>query len=124
MKKVSYLSGMVLLMLLVGCGPKEDIITKEVTKVSVLYEPEEEIIFESSETEFVEEVVSEINNSRRTGSWDALGSAYRLILTTTEDKEIDYLLYGETGHVIADDYKVFTGFDFHKEKEKPWWKFW
>ncbi|WP_409250625.1 hypothetical protein V1502_10630 [Bacillus sp. SCS-153A] len=132
MKKLLYISGFLLLMpLIVGCDPKEEIITKEVTKVSVIkvssvYEPEhkivKEIVFESIEEELVEEVVSEINNSRRPGSWDTLGSPYNLVLTTEEDEEIELGLYYDTGHVTKGQNKVMTGFDFYKEK--PWWKFW
>ncbi|WP_456270924.1 hypothetical protein [Bacillus sp. AK031] len=132
MKKLSFLSAIILLMsLITGCSPKEEIITKEVTKISVIevssvYDPEheivKEIIFDSSEEELVEEVVSEINNSRRPDSWDTLGSPYKLVLTTKDDEEIELGLYYDTGHVTKGQDKVMTGFDFYKEK--PWWKFW
>ena len=128
---MKYIFVLILTLTLVGCGPTEDIITNEVTKVSVVevssvnkpeHEIVKEIIFESSEEELVEEVVSEINNSRRPGSWDTLGSPYKLVLTTKEDEEIELGLYYETGHVTKGQDKVMTGFDFYKEK--TWWKFW
>lgn len=121
MHKISYLFGIVLLMFLVGCGAKDDILTKEFEKVAVFDESKDEIIFESNETDVVEGVVSDINNSKRTGSWDAIGTSFILILSAEEGEEETFAYY-DSGHINTGSYKVYTGFDFHKEK--PWWKFW
>ncbi|WP_409250602.1 hypothetical protein V1502_10495 [Bacillus sp. SCS-153A] len=102
------------LLILLGCGSKEEIVTKEITSITVLNISTKEVLYESREDKVLNKVTSKINNSRRTDTWDTLGTDVRLVLES-EGHEETYALYYETGDIIVGENKVFTGFDFYSE---------
>lgn len=115
MKKMIFYISILSLLVLFGCLPKEDIVTKEITRVSVINVSTNDILFESSDAKVIDKIVSDINKSSRTDTWDALGSELRLVLNTEEDGEESYILYDDSGDILIGEYKVFTGFDFYKD---------
>ncbi|TLS36229.1 hypothetical protein [Pseudalkalibacillus caeni] len=96
---------------LVACS-KEPLINENYNNVSVINTSTDKVLYETTNQEKVNEIISEINNSKRTDTWEGPGSVYSLVLSDDRSsKEASYHLQEDgTGEIVIDGYYVYTRF--------------
>ncbi|KMM37956.1 hypothetical protein [Guptibacillus hwajinpoensis] len=102
---------LIITIILASCS-KEPLITKQYTEAKVVNNDSGETLYETNDQNRVEEIINEINTSKRTDTWDAIGSSYMLVLKDGEDTlEVTY--YNgkkQNGEVTVKGYHVYTKF--------------
>ena len=102
---------LIITIILASCS-KEPLITKQYTEAKVLNVDSGETLYETNDQNRVGEIIDQINASKRTDTWDGIGSSYMLVLKNDEDTlEATYYSGGkQNGEVIVNGYHVNTRF--------------
>ncbi|WP_270182336.1 hypothetical protein [Alkalihalobacillus sp. CinArs1] len=102
---------LVITIILASCS-KDPLITKQYTEAKVVNINSGEVLYETNNQNRVEEIIRQINTSKRTDTWDAIGSSYMLVLKNGEDT-LEATYYNGTkrvGEVSVNGYHVNTRF--------------
>ncbi len=102
---------LIITIILASCS-KDPLISKQYTEVKVVNNDSGETLYETNDQNRVEKIIDQINTSKRTDTWDAIGSSYMLVLKDGEDTlEVTY--YNgkkQNGEVTVKGYHVYTKF--------------
>ena len=102
---------LVITIILASCS-KEPLITKQYNEAKVVNIDSGETLYETNDQNRIEEIIDQINTSKRTDTWDAIGSSYMLVLKNSEDTLEATYFNGtkQNGEVTVKGYHVNTRF--------------
>ncbi|MCA0173082.1 hypothetical protein [Bacillus sp. RAR_GA_16] len=102
---------LIITIILASCS-KAPLITKHYTEAKVVNNDSGETLYETNDQNRVGEIIDQINTSKRTDTWDAIGSSYMLVLKDSEDT-LEVMYYNgkkRNGEIAVKGYYVYTKF--------------